>query len=63
MKKNNKLLNIDIEKKFDYEKRLARDYDEEPSPYKTFDTVAAIFMGSVVFSGVVYGILSIIGVK
>ncbi|MBS0953236.1 hypothetical protein ABC426_00160 [Lactiplantibacillus plantarum] len=63
MKNKNSLLDADIDKKFAYEERLARNYNEEPSPYKTFDIMAAIFMAAVVISGIVYGLLSIIGAK
>lgn len=63
MKKGNNLLDADIDKKFAYEEKLARNYNEESSPYKTFDIISAIFMATVVISGIVYGLLSIIGAK
>lgn len=63
MKDKNNLLDSDIKKKFSYEKRLAKSYDEETSPYKTFDIIAAIFMTAMLISGIIYGLLSIIGAK
>lgn len=59
MNSSKKLIDRDIEKKFQHEEKIARDHDENQSPYKLFEITVAIFMAAIVMSGILYAVLSV----
>lgn len=61
MKRDTKLIDADIKKRFKYEERFLKDYDSPKNPYKEFDMVSSIIMTAIVMSGVIYGLATALG--
>lgn len=60
-KQDKKLLDDDIQKRFDHEKQFVHDPDKRRSGSQTINLVIAVVMGIAVVGGLVYGLLSTLG--